>query len=225
MSIRRTTGMLGIAALALGLPLATAPGAAAGAAPAQREFMAHLRPVPHDPAKDGGSEVNGIAHVERMGTRVDVMLRARGLSPSLQHLVHIHGDIDAKNECPDSLLYDTDHDGLISVPEGATDIDADHLGYGPVQVSLTNRGDVSAASGGAFERMPFAGPGGRIRYHREFMLPTAVTGESPAAVARHLGQMHMVIHGDDINHNGAYDDATEASLPVACGPLHMMDDD
>ncbi|MGH3344269.1 MAG: hypothetical protein ACRDPK_15650 [Carbonactinosporaceae bacterium] len=209
-------------ALLLGAVLAAGPLAAPTVSadqPERQRFEAELMPVPHDPAKDAGSNATGEGKLHLTGTQLAVKFRAEDVTPGLNHLVHIHGETQARNECPDSLAWDTDGDGLISVSEGAADVSPSQPGYGPVQVSLTRAGDVSAASGGALDRMPTADADGDVKYRRTFALPAPVPSGSPEDIAGHLGDMAMVIHGHDLDGDGAYSNSTEATLPLACGEI------
>jgi hypothetical protein len=215
----RARGLVVGGGLLLTAPL-LAPPAASAHGPEERTFAATLRPVPHDPAVDGGSTARGQAEFELRGVRLRAEIEVRGVSPRLRHLMHVHGSTRARNECPDSLAYDTDGDGLISVPEGAVTSPQGRPGYGPVQVSFTTSGDVGAASGGALDRMAPADAAGRIDYARTFRLPTPVDAVSPAALARAFPGLHVVVHGHDIDGNGAYDSPLELSLPVACGAIN-----
>ena len=63
-------------------------------------FRAHLEPVPHHPSADSGSNVMGQAHLVTVDGKLMVDLTAHGLSPNLPHLAHIHGKVEAENECP-----------------------------------------------------------------------------------------------------------------------------
>ena len=221
-------GRLGRRALVLGgglllaLPLAGTQAASAHEE-GEREFEVVLRAVPHDPAADGGSNASGEAEFNLRGLRLEAEIEVEDVTAGLPHLMHIHGSTQARNECPNSLAYDTSGDGLISVPEGAVASPAGRPGYGPVQVSFTTSGDVSAASGGAFPRMAVADADGEIEYERTFTLPTPVDAMSPQALARAFGDLHVVVHGHDISGNGVYDNAMEASLPVACGAINRDD--
>ena len=130
------------------------------------------------------------------------------------HAQHIDGV--ALNKCP-TIGRDVNHDGLIDTSEGA-------VAYGGIQVSLTVSGDTSPASGLAVDRFPVADANGRYNYMRKLH----IGDEIPLAVATHLDDFHIVVHGIDTNHNGAYDfgkgpsdlDASlpqEATVPAACG--------
>ncbi|MDP8987450.1 MAG: hypothetical protein M3N11_03790 [Actinomycetota bacterium] len=183
-------------------------------------LRADLQPVPHDPLADRGSEVTGKAVLVVEGNEARTILVARGLSPDLPHAAHIHGDVQARNECP-SLAADDNGDGLIDTVEGLPD-------YGPIDVSLTTSGGTSGAFSDALalDRFPTASRGGTVHYNRVV--------ELPADVADALDRLHIVVHGADLNGNGAYDfDAgtsslsglvgapvpLEAELPVACGTI------
>lgn len=183
-------------------------------------LRADLQPVPHDPAADAGSHVTGRANLVVKGDQVRVSLQAKGLSPGLPHAMHIHGELQARNECP-SLAADGNNDGLIDTVEGLP-------AYGPIDVSLTTTGGTSGdfSDALALDRFPVANPSGNLHYNRAIDVPTAVADALP--------QLHIVIHGADLNGNGVYDfDAgtsslsglvgadvpLEAELPVACGTI------
>jgi hypothetical protein len=183
----------------------------------RQHHKATLKAVPHDPQADHGSNVRGSADVMRHGNRIRVRLAARGLSPRLPHAVHIHGkDAGELAFCPGAnRRADLVDDGLIETVEGVPD-------YGPVQVSLTTRGDTSERSVLALDRFPIASGKGRLTYKRSFSIPTAV--------AQRLEEKHIVIHGDDLDRDGQYGGRTtalgaplEAELPVACGELVRVD--
>jgi len=183
----------------------------------KQRHKAMLKPVPHDPQADHGSNVRGMADVMRQGDRVVVKLKARGLSPNLPHAVHIHGkDAGELALCPGgNRRAGTVDDGLIETVEGVPD-------YGPVQVSFTTRGDTSEKSVLALDRFPVAFRDGKLSYERSFLIPSAIP--------QRLEEKHIVIHGDDLDRDGKYGGRTtalgaplEAELPVACGELHRMD--
>ncbi len=178
-------------------------------------YRAALNPVPHDPAADAGSNVSGKAKVwVTNGNTVKVRVKARGLSPNLPHAMHIHGK-EAAGEiamCPGAdRRDDLVDDGLIETVEGLAD-------YGGILVSFTTSGDTTPASGLALDRMPIAKQNGLLRYKRTFEIPTTL--------ASRLDELHIVVHGEDLDGDGAYGGRTtalgaplEAELPVACGEL------
>lgn len=201
-----------VALVAISAP-ASADRSAAGGNPAQR-FEATLRPVAHDPARDGGTEASGRAKLTlQEGNILSVKLKVSGLSPQV-HVAHIHGSEQAAHECPGAGRRDAlVDDGLIETVEGLED-------YGPVVVSLTTTGDTTPASTLAVDRFLEAGDDGRIDYRRTFAIPQGI--------ADNLANQHIVVHGHDINGDGSYASRItalgaplEAELPVACGEIDL----
>ena len=207
-------------AVLLAVPATIALSAGAAFAVSAGAFGAALHAVPHDHVADGGSNVTGNASLRLTGRTLDVRLTASGLTPGEPHAMHIHGDVQAANECPgieadantgdaidpDSFLAGT-KDGLISLGEGLPD-------YGPIDVSLTVTGDTTAASGLSLERFLTADAAGRIDYHRSVVVPKDV--------AKNLGNLHIVIHGADLPGDAdasSLSSLFEATLPVACGEI------
>lgn len=198
-------------ALATALSLAAMPVSAASPA---ADFAAALSPVPHNPTADGGSNVTGSATLEYQGgTTYLVTMRASGLSPNLPHLAHIHGDLKARNECP-GIDADTDGNGLIDTLEGLP-------AYGPVLVTFSTSGPTTAAAAFNLEVAAVADANGNLFYQREIKIK--------GNIAANLGDLHVVIHGADLNASGAYDGVEsslgmgiplEAELPVACGAIN-----
>ena len=210
--LRSRTLILGLAALALVAVAATSAIARPGQGAEQ--YRAKLRAVPHVPTADGNSNVSGTAKLVRKGRRVSVLVKAMGLSPRLPHAMHIHGK-EAAGElatCPGAdRRDDLVDDGLIETAEGLDD-------YGPVLVSFTTRGDTSADSVLARDRFPVARKNGTMTYTRRITVPRKLAGR--------LDELHIVIHGQDIDGNGKYEGRTtalgaplEGELPVACGEL------
>lgn len=204
----------------IAVPAAVAMSAGAAYAVSAGSFAAALHAVPHDHVADGGSDVNGDATLRLAGRMLDIRLTATGLTPGEPHAMHIHGDVQAANECP-GIEVDANTgdqidpggfvagtpDGLISLGEGLPD-------YGPIDVSLTVTGDTSAASGLSLERFLTADANGRIDYHRSV--------EVPKDVAKNLGNLHIVVHGADLpgdSDSSSLSSLFEATLPVACGEI------
>lgn len=208
--MRTRTLLVTLAGAAL-IPVLASP--AIGAPSSTEQFRAQLAPVPHDPAADAGSNVTGKARLVAKGNEVNVVLTAKGLGENLPHAMHIHGTAQAESECPgrgaaaggvDPRLIET-LDGLKA--------------YGPIAVSFTTSGDTSADSGLALDRMPVANDGGHVTYQRKIQVPDGLR--------QNLDDLHIVIHGEDLNGNGTYDGrnsllgvALEAELPVACGEIN-----
>jgi hypothetical protein len=162
------------------------------------------------------SGVTGHAKTHVQNRRLHVEVDARGLAPGLPHAQHIHFGAKARHECP-TIADDSNGDFRLTTAEGLP-------AYGPVRVSLTKRGDTSAASVLAVGRFPTA-PKGQVHYMR----PTR-TSEGVARGIRR-GNAVVVIHGVDYNDNGEYDfdsagaselDSSlpaEATDPASCGVL------
>lgn len=205
-------------AVLLAVPATVALSAGAAFAVSAGNFQANLKPVPHNAVADHGSNVTGNASMRLTGRTLAIDLTAKGLTPGESHAMHIHGDTQARNECPgiDADVNTGDPinmssfvagipDGLISLGEGGTE-------YGPIDVSLTETGDTSPGSGLSLERFLKADANGNIDYHRSVVVPKAV--------AKNLANLHIVIHGTDLNGDGTSQSSLfEATLPVACGEI------
>src|SRR4029079_11223733 len=85
-------------------------------------------------------------------------------------------------------------------------------------------GDTSPSSGLAVSRFPVADADGDYYYQRDFKVGV----DLPASVADPLTDFHVVSHGIDTNHDGAYDFGKgpsdldpslpqEATVPASCG--------
>ena len=217
---RMIVAVLGVAVAGLLLVPATVlghePDGSTGRASSAQVYTYDLRPVPHHPQRDGGSNASGTGRITVAGNQVTVEIAVQGMSPGLVHVQHIHGV--GANRCPRAeARNDRVADGLIDTVEGLPD-------YGPIVVSLTTSGDTSPASGLAVDRFPVAAADGTITYRRTF----TIGQDFPAAVARNLAQHHIVSHGIDVNRNGSYDAGAgfsalapnlplEAELPAVCG--------
>ena len=178
---------------------------------APQKFRANLEPL-------NGSGASGHAKLTVKGNKLNAKINSHGLAPKLPHAQHIHGFEQAVSECP-TLAADKDGDQLINTLEGLPS-------YGPIQVSLTTKGDTSPNSALAVSRFPVANAGGAINYKRTFAIPSDV--------ANGLGRMAIVQHGVDLNHNGRYDFQAagaseldpslpqEATIPANCGVIDPM---
>jgi len=176
------------------------------------DFFAALSAVPHSAIADSGSNASGQASIEYVrGTTYLVTVNATGLSPNLPHLAHIHGVVKAQNECPPASAAGSD--GLIDTLDGLPS-------YGPILVTFATSGDTSAAAGLNIGTAPVSDANGNLFFQREIK----IKGD----VAANLDNLHVVIHGEDLNDNGMYDGQAstlapgvplEAELPVACGTI------
>src|SRR5918995_4403208 len=94
-------------------------------------FKAHLKAL-------NRSGAEGHAMLEKEGSKkIETEIDTKGLAPKLPHAQHIHGFKKAVSECP--TLADSGSDNLITTVEGLPS-------YGPIQVSLTTKGDTSPES-------------------------------------------------------------------------------
>jgi hypothetical protein len=172
-------------------------------------FQADLKPL-------NRSGAEGHAMLEKDGSKkVETEIHTKGLAPKLPHAQHIHGFKKAVSECP--TLAASGRDNLITTAEGLPS-------YGPIQVSLTTKGDTSPKSALAVDRFPVANANGSVEYERTFSVPSNV--------AKNLGKKVIVQHGVDLNDNGKYDFKAagkseldpslpqEATIPATCGVIN-----
>lgn len=162
------------------------------------------------------SQATGWTRVKALpNDKVQVVVEASGLAPNLPHAMHLHG-VDGPatdNGCPGPAA-DADHDGYVTVLEGAPF-------YGGILASLTTVGDTTAASALALDRFAVANADGELTYERTFRNDSAIAN---------AGSVQVVVHGIDIDGDGGYDfDAgtsslggafpLEATIPVLCGGI------
>ena len=197
--------------LALAVSLSLASVAFAQGGDQKKTFIAELNPL-------NRSGAEGTAILERDGRNLETKIYTDDMAPKLPHAQHIHGFKQGVSECP-TLAADDNGDRLVNTEEGLPS-------YGPIQVSLTTRGDTSPDSALAVDRFPVAGSGGFLRYERTFSVPREV--------ARGLGRMAIVQHGVDLNGNGVYDFEAagrseldpslpqEATIPANCGVINPI---
>jgi len=174
-----------------------------------KHYKAHLNPL-------NRSGAEGHAILEKEGNKkVETEIHTKGLAAKLPHAQHIHGFKKALSECP--TLAASGRDNLITTAEGLPS-------YGPIQVSLTTRGDTSPKSALAVDRFPVANAKGSVEYERTLSVS--------ANVAKNLGKKVIVQHGVDLNDNGKYDFRAagkseldpslpqEATIPATCGVIN-----
>jgi hypothetical protein len=172
-------------------------------------YKAHLKAL-------NRSGAEGHAILKKEGNKkVATEIHTKGLAPKLPHAQHIHGFKKAVSECP--TLAASGRDNLITTAEGLPS-------YGPIQVSLTTKGDTSPESALAVDRFPVANAKGSVEYERTLMVS--------AEVAKNLGKKAIVQHGVDLNDNGKYDFKAagkseldpslpqEATIPATCGVIN-----
>lgn len=208
------------------LPALAAPALASERSGEDRHaqtYQARLDPVPHHPRADSGSDVHGSAELVRVDGKLKVEVEAYGLSPLLPHLMHIHGDLQAENECPGPKFRAGGvSNRLIETADGLP-------AYGPIQVTFSTEGDTSPEAGLNLATAPVADKHGNLSYQRVLL-------DVPKNLLDDLDDLHIVIHGEDLDDDGKYDPKPitalevplEAELPVACGELrearHHSDD-
>jgi len=200
-------GLVLLLAVAVSLSLASV-AFAQGNMGGRSYFKADLNPL-----NRSGADGHAILHKE--GSKLDTRIYSSDMAPNLPHAQHIHGMAQAISECP-TLAADQNGDGLVNTVEGLPS-------YGPIQVSLTTKGDTSPESALAVSRFPVASSGGFMDYERTFSVPDSVR--------TNLGKFAIVQHGVDLNHNGRYDFEAagaseldpslpqEATIPANCGVI------
>jgi hypothetical protein len=174
------------------------------------DFEAKLNPL-------NRSGAEGHAMLEKNGKKVQIEIHTKGLAPELPHAQHIHGFKKAMSECP--TMADAGRDNVLTTTEGLP-------AYGPIQVSLTTKGDTSPNSALAVDRFPVANAKGSVDYQRSISVPSNV--------AKNLGEKVIVQHGVDLNNNGRYDFKAagkseldpslpqEATAPANCGVINPV---
>ena len=196
---------------------ATFAVAAAPAFARNASYRATTTPVQDAAARStySGLNVTGSATLTVSGNVLTAHITASGLSPNLPHLMHIHGTVGAQNDCPSPVsAFDTNHDGLLSTVEGLP-------AYGPIDVTFSTFGSTTPAAALTLAAAPMASAAGTIDYTRTFQIP--------GKIAAHISDLHVVIHGADLNGDGSYDGVDgslgagiplEAEIPVSCGAIN-----
>lgn len=144
-----------------------------------------------DEFNDSGAQASATVTTNTDGS-MTVEIEGTGFTPNMPHAQHIHGDASGDFFCPPASA-DADGDGQVATEEGLKQ-------YGDVMVSLTTKGDASADSGLAVDRMPVADADGNLSYSRT--IPAAAI---PDGIAENLENLHIVQHGMDVNGNDKYD--------------------
>ncbi len=170
----------------LALPLMALPLAFAAPAQAEESVDITLNPL----NTSGASGTATVTANDNGSLSVDIT--GSGYVPNSPHAQHIHGDASGDFTCP-TAADDKDGDGVLTVEEGLPK-------YGGVFVSLTTKGDTSADSGLAVDRMPVADADGNLSYSR-----TIAASALPAGATDNLDSLHIVQHGIDANGNDQYD--------------------
>ncbi len=203
-----------------GLVLVAALAVAAAPVMAAPVGTFRASPRPHqDTSLGAGLNIQGSATLTLKGVNLTARITATGASPNLPHLMHIHGDIGMLNDCPSfrDTELDLDNDGFLNNAE------ADPA-YGAILVTFTTTGSTSAGEALNLDTAVMADADGNINYLRTFKIP--------GKVAVNLSDLHIVIHGADLDESGTYFDENfvvgsfgpgvplEAELPVSCGVIN-----
>lgn len=164
------------------------------------------------------SGVTGTATLRLVGTELTVTIAAAGLEPNMVHPQHIHGlfengisgtPMDSTIPVPESE-YDTDHNGILTVGEGAA-------AYGSILVPLTS------PPGGALGNFPTA-PGGVLTFSQTYDLTDPSVFATIGNTSDHYSMADLtpldyrviVLHGMTVN--GSYD----PTLPIAAGVIRAV---
>ncbi len=208
--------MMTIVAVAatVGLAGVASAGHDTNPSPKVATYSYDLNPVQADSVAN--SQADGSTRVKQLPNgKVQVTVEASGLAPNVPHAMHLHGVVEGTdNGCPGPSA-DTDGDGFVSVLEGVPF-------YGGILTSLTSTGDTSPDSALALTRFATADADGNLYYQRNIRVSADAYAEA--------GTVQVVVHGIDINGNGAYDfeagpsslgDAfpLEGTIPVLCGGI------
>jgi hypothetical protein len=184
------------------------------------------------------SGASGVAHLALNGQTLQFRMSASGLTPNQVHPMHIHGKNNPEvAQCP-TIAADTNHDGFISVVEGAP-------AYGPIKINLTSPQTPFGTPPTPALFAPFAGtptttnfPKADATGHETFS-QTYVFNNSQAAQQAYasimpLEDQHIVIHGAPAPNSVDADAfaalgspvtgspstvSYDALLPVACGQI------
>lgn len=201
-----------------------------GSAPASamsggKNYTANLTPL-------NNSGVYGTSQLNLRGRDLDVKLKATGLVPGQVHVVHIHGKLDGEDaKCP-TIAQDTNHDGFVSVFEGAPK-------YGPIKLNLTSPQTAFGPNPNTVLFAPFAGvpkisdfpkvsAAGKLDYDNHYTFDMSKKADRQAyASLTPLSEQHIVIHGAYAPENvdtagGSSATVYDPLLPVACGTINRV---
>lgn len=148
------------------------------------------------------SGASGHALLKLRGDQLTVKVNVRGVEVRLPHLQHIHGFAGSTDGVCPPPEADTNENGLVEVGEGAPF-------YGDLfKLTLSKNGAQEPLN---LDIMPVANNGGSYNYKHTFTITDPDLFD--------LSDETIVVHGIDLNGNGAYDDFLEASLPTLCGEI------
>ncbi|MBP0456664.1 hypothetical protein [Streptomyces montanisoli] len=157
--------------------------AAASASPsnsgATTTYRAHMTPVP----LNGQKSASGTLTLKLHGNQATIHEQVSGVAKTFMnapfpHVQHIHGG--AMGTCP-TASADANHDGVINTPEAQPN-------YGPIQTTLSVKGDTSPAAG---TNVKIAPSGSSFTYDRTITLDAATLKSIRSGIAV------IVVHGLD----------------------------
>lgn len=177
------------------------------------------------------SGVSGFGRLTMSGNDIGVSLNAHGLIPGQVHMSHIHGTLDGSDATCPTTAQDTNHDGFVSVFEGATT-------YGPIKLNLTSPQTPFGPNPNAKLFAPFAGvpnmnnfpmtsANGGYRVNQDYTFDMSKADDAKAfSSLTPLDHQHIVIHGAFAPQNvdtegGGSQQVYDPLLPVACGEIIM----
>ena len=214
--------LLGLSSFALGAAPTLAQGGEAGS---DKNFTVQLQPL-------NSSGVTGTATVTLRGKQLVVDIDAVGLQPNVVHPAHIHGMLNGEDATCPTMAQDTNHDGFISVFEGAPT-------YGAIKVNLTKPQTPFGPNPTAALFAPFAGVPSLSNFPKatqdgseHFMQTYAFNLSDADAAAAFKGVMplsaqEIVLHGamapESVDTMGGDPSKMvyDGLLPVACGDLRQ----
>jgi hypothetical protein len=210
-NIRRKVGaglaFTGAAGLTMAASAMTAPAHARGTT----TYQARLDPLNH-------SDGTGSLTLKLSGDTATITEHFSGLAATFKgmpypHVQHIHGGADGV--CP-TMAADKNDDGVVNTAEGLPS-------YGPIQTTLSVKGDTSPKAG---TNVKIAPSGASTDYHRTIKLDAATLKSLRSGIAV------IVVHGLDPSTLSprAQKEKSElvpslplaATSPALCGPLKAM---
>lgn len=210
---------------ALGLVVAgLTPLAASAAAQTGDQKIYHVNLAP---LNNSGVQGNGAFTLN--GDQLNVQLYASGFQPNKAHPQHIHGNLDNSNATCPTLAQDTNHDGFVSVFEGAAT-------YGPIKVNFTTPQTPFGPNPNTTLFAPFAGvpdnstfptaPNGVIDFNQTYSFnPSKPFDVQAKAGTMPLENQHIVLHGATVPESVDTPGGDPSKLvydpliPVACGEI------
>lgn len=187
------------------------------------------------------SGASGVARLTLSGRTLNFHLEAQGLEAGKVHPMHIHGKANPEIATCPTTSADINHDGFISVIEGAPS-------YGPIKLNLTSPQTpfgppVTTALFSPFAgkannaNFPVADANGRESFDMTYTFDSSTAAEGAYQSLMPLENQHIVLHGGEAPASVDADafaalgapvsgDMTrvgfDALLPVACGQIRSL---